>query len=119
MIDEAEIGRKIKRLRLDRGLNLQDVADATGFTKGYLSRVENSKKAPPVSTLIIIAKALGTNISAIFSEEADYHTSKKVRTYNDGPEWDRVRLLVRAAGSPIPTKAHGSLHLDRSCAVQA
>ncbi len=69
MIDEAEIGRKIKRLRLNRGLNLQDVANATGFTKGYLSRVENSKKAPPVSTLLTLANALGVNISVIFSED--------------------------------------------------
>jgi transcriptional regulator with XRE-family HTH domain len=74
MIDESEIGRKIKQLRLDRGLNLQDLANATGFTKGYLSKVENSQKAPPVSTLLMLAKALGVNISAIFSDE-EYRTT--------------------------------------------
>jgi transcriptional regulator with XRE-family HTH domain len=79
MIDEAEIGRKIKQLRLDRGLNLQDVANATGFTKGYLSKVENSKKAPPVSTLLILAKALGVNISAIFSEDEHKTTITMVK----------------------------------------
>ncbi|MBI5250469.1 MAG: cupin domain-containing protein [Desulfomonile tiedjei] len=68
MIDETAIGPKIKSLRLERGLNLQDVANTTGFTKGYLSKVENSKKAPPVSTLLMLAKALGVNISEIFSE---------------------------------------------------
>ncbi len=71
MLDETEIGRKIKLLRVERDLNLRDLAEATGFTKGYLSKVENSKKAPPVSTLLILAKALGVNISAIFSEEGD------------------------------------------------
>ncbi len=71
MIDEAEIGRKIKELRKERGLNLSDLAEATGFTKGYLSKVENSKKAPPVSTLLVLAKALEVNISAIFSENED------------------------------------------------
>ncbi len=69
MIDETEIGRKIKLLRLERGLSLQDIANAAGITKGYLSRVENSKKAPPVSTLLTLAKALGVNISTIFSED--------------------------------------------------
>ncbi len=69
MLDEAEIGQRIKRLRLERGLNLVDVANSTGFTKGYLSKVENSQKAPPVSTLLRLAKALGVHISAIFSEE--------------------------------------------------
>jgi len=79
MIDEAEIGRKIKLLRLERGLNLQQLANATGFTKGYLSKVENSRKAPPVSTLIILAKALDVNISAIFSEDADKTTITLVK----------------------------------------
>ncbi|MGB6063315.1 MAG: XRE family transcriptional regulator [Desulfomonilaceae bacterium] len=79
MIDEAGIGRKIRRLRLDRGLNLQDVANATGFTKGYLSKVENSKKAPPVSTLLILAKALGVNVSVIFSEDESKTTITLVK----------------------------------------
>jgi transcriptional regulator with XRE-family HTH domain len=69
MIDESEIGRKIKLLRLERGLNLQVMANKSGFTKGYLSKVENSKKAPPVSTLLTLAKVLEVNISAIFSED--------------------------------------------------
>ncbi|MCL5125734.1 MAG: XRE family transcriptional regulator [Deltaproteobacteria bacterium] len=71
MIDEAAIGPKIKLLRLDRGLNLQDLADATGFTKGYLSKVENSRKSPPVSTLLMLAKALRVSISEILSETED------------------------------------------------
>jgi transcriptional regulator with XRE-family HTH domain len=69
MIDESEIGRKIRMLRLERGLNLQELADKSGFTKGYLSKVENSKKAPPVSTLLNLARVLGVNLSEIFSEE--------------------------------------------------
>ncbi len=79
MLDEAEIGRKIKELRLERGLNLQDVANTAGFTKGYLSKVENSKKAPPVSTLLMLAKALGVNISAIFSSEENKTTITLVK----------------------------------------
>jgi transcriptional regulator with XRE-family HTH domain len=79
MIDESAIGGKIKMLRLQRGLNLQDLAKATGFTKGYLSKVENSEKAPPVSTLINLAKALGVSISDIFSEEEEKTTITLVK----------------------------------------
>lgn len=79
MIDEAGIGGKIKELRLQRGLNLQDFAAATGFTKGYLSKVENSQKSPPVSTLLTLAKALGVNISTLFSEEENKSTITLVK----------------------------------------
>ncbi|MCX7983006.1 MAG: XRE family transcriptional regulator [Syntrophales bacterium] len=67
-IDEAEIGRRIKRLRKEMGITLEELASLTGFTKGYLSRVEKSEKAPPVSTLGTIARALKTTISALLGD---------------------------------------------------
>jgi len=69
MIPESQIGENIKALRLSRKLTLDDLAKKTRFSKGYLSKVENSKKSPPVSTLITIAHALGVTISRIFGEE--------------------------------------------------
>jgi len=69
-IIEAEIGRRINALRTQKGATLEQLARQTGFTKGYLSKVEKSKKSPPVSTLLIIARALGVTISALLGEEA-------------------------------------------------
>ena len=69
MIKEDQIGWHIKKLRLERNLTQEALAEQAGLTKGYLSKIENSKNAPPVSTLINLAKALGVDISAIFSDE--------------------------------------------------
>jgi transcriptional regulator with XRE-family HTH domain len=52
-------------------LTLQQLSKKTGFSHGHLSKIENSKKAPPVSTLLKLAKALGVGISALFGEEED------------------------------------------------
>jgi transcriptional regulator with XRE-family HTH domain len=68
-IVEAEIGRRINALRSAKGITLEQLARQTGFTKGYLSKVEKSKKAPPVSTLGNIARAFNTTISALLGEE--------------------------------------------------
>ncbi len=68
MVVEEEIGKRIKRLRLSNKLTLQDMADRTGLSKGYLSKLEKSKKAPPVSTLINIAKAFHVNMSVLLGE---------------------------------------------------
>jgi len=68
MIAEKDIGKKIKELRSLAGMTLDVLAEKTGFTKGYLSRIENSEKSPPVSTLITIANALHVNLSGIFGE---------------------------------------------------
>jgi len=69
-IVEAEIGRRINTLRTAKGITLEQLARQTGFTKGYLSKVEKSTKAPPVSTLGNIARAFGTTISALLGEES-------------------------------------------------
>ena len=65
MIPESQIGKNIKTLRLAQKLTIKALSEKAGITKGYLSKVENSDKAPPVSTLLVIAKALGVTISKL------------------------------------------------------
>jgi transcriptional regulator with XRE-family HTH domain len=69
VIIEAEIGKRIKALRAAKSITLDQLARQSGFTKGYLSKVEKSAKAPPVSTLGNIARVLNVTISALLGEE--------------------------------------------------
>lgn len=78
-IDEAEIGRRIKAFRTGRGITLDRLAKMTGFSKGYLSKVEKSDKAPPVSTLSTIGRALNTTISTLLGEVAQRVSLSLVR----------------------------------------
>jgi transcriptional regulator with XRE-family HTH domain len=69
-INEADIGKRIKSLRNAKRVTLEDLAHQTGFTKGYLSKVEKSEKSPPVSTLGILARALDVSISNLLGEDS-------------------------------------------------
>jgi len=84
VIVESEIGKRIKALRAEKGITLEHLARQTGFTKGYLSKVEKSKKAPPVSTLGNIARAFKTTISALLGEETQ-RTSLCLIRKGEGP----------------------------------
>ena len=66
---ESEIGKRIRMSRINRRFTLEQLANQTGFTKGYLSRIEKSEKSPPLSTLGIIARVLGITISFLVGEE--------------------------------------------------
>lgn len=68
MIDEADIGRRIKKIRKEKRFTLKFLAGRTGFSQGFLSKVENSKKAPSIGTLMKLAKALDVRIADIFGE---------------------------------------------------
>jgi len=71
MLPESKIGANIRKIRKSKRLTLEELASKSGISKGYLSKVENSDKAPPVSTLINIAKSLGVAISDIFGESGE------------------------------------------------
>lgn len=76
---ENEIGKNIRRLRKTAGLSLDAFAKQTGLSKGYLSKLENSDKSPPVSTLIIIAEALGVSLSELFGEGGEKISASLVK----------------------------------------
>ncbi len=76
---EAEIGKYVKKFRKARGMTLKEISEKTGFSHGYLSKVENSKKAPPISTLLKLAKALDVGINALLGEEQEQTQMSLVR----------------------------------------
>ena len=66
-----DIGRKIKELRLQNDLTLENLASRSELTKGFLSQVERNLTSPSISTLEDILEALGTNLSDFFREEKE------------------------------------------------
>ena len=66
-MDEKIISRNIKKLRTRKKITLQALAKRTGLTKGYLSKIERSEKAPPYSTLTKIAGAFGLEVTSMLS----------------------------------------------------
>lgn len=65
-IDLDQIGTRICELRQERRLTLDQLAQATGFTKSYLSKIEHMHKTPPIGTLARIAQALGVELAEFF-----------------------------------------------------
>ncbi len=45
------------------------LARKAGFTKSYVSQIENRKREPTIGTLVTIAHALGVNVSSIIGSE--------------------------------------------------
>ncbi len=70
MAETASIGQRIRDCRRAKGMTLQALADTTGFSQGYLSRLERSAKAPPVPTLVRLAEAMGVAPFMLLGEKA-------------------------------------------------
>jgi transcriptional regulator with XRE-family HTH domain len=65
-IIEHQIARRVRQFRTDRGMTLQQLSLATGFSKGLLSKIENCVVSPPIGTLARVAEAFDVHISEFF-----------------------------------------------------
>jgi transcriptional regulator with XRE-family HTH domain len=89
-VQESELGKRIRHYRLSRGLTLQALANRTGLTKGYISRIEKARKAPPVSTIINLAATLNVSIADIFGDTVEPSSINLVKK-------DQRRIISRSA----------------------
>jgi transcriptional regulator with XRE-family HTH domain len=79
MISEKEIGKSIKQIRKSKNMTLDFLSEKTEFSKGYLSKLENSTKGPPVSTLMRIARVLNVSVSEILGEHEEENSISVVK----------------------------------------
>jgi transcriptional regulator with XRE-family HTH domain len=62
----ANLGKRLKQIRLRKGLTQEALSARSGLTKSYVSLLEAGKKTPAISTLSDIAAALGTTLGELF-----------------------------------------------------
>lgn len=74
-----KIGKKLKELRTQNGLTLEELANRSELTKGFLSQLERDLTSPNIAALENILEALGTNLADFFQsskeEKIVFHTS--------------------------------------------
>ena len=51
-----------------QGLTLAQVAESTGLSKGFLSRLERDETSPSVATLVQLCQVLSLPVGALFAE---------------------------------------------------
>lgn len=64
-----EIGKKLRQLRVQNGLTLEELASRSELTKGFLSQLENDLTSPSIATLADLVEALGSDMSTFFKSE--------------------------------------------------
>jgi len=76
---EQFIGQRIRTLRLQRSVTLDQLAERVLLTKGQLSKIENGLVSSPVSTLTRIASALGVGPGYFFQADASERRAVLIR----------------------------------------
>ena len=64
-----KIGKKIKNLRLKKGLTQEELGERTDLSKGYISQLERDLSSPSIDTFFNILEVLGCTPKEFFDEE--------------------------------------------------
>lgn len=118
------IGRKIKDLRMQKGLTQEKLADRAELSKGFISQLERDLTSPSIATLMNILQCLGTNLEVFFAnstseqvvfKKIDYFEKKNIELKNE-ISWivpnsqknmmEPILLILEPDGSTYPDTPH-------------
>jgi len=69
IVDIAELGRRIRKLRLERRMTLKQVEEASDLSATHLSEIERGRTSPTIGALVRIARALRKDASYFIEAE--------------------------------------------------
>ncbi|MFI1104479.1 helix-turn-helix domain-containing protein [Streptomyces melanogenes] len=132
MGDGSGFGAELRRLREERGLSLAQLAALTHYSKGYLSNVENARKAPSAELARRLDAALGAEgdlvaladareepvcpyrgLAAFQPEDAGWFFGRGRMTA------DLVNRVSDSASGPLPLAVFGASGAGKSSLLRA
>ncbi len=84
-----ELSQNIRKIRIEQDMTVEQLAKNSGFSKGFISQVENFRITPSLKALTRIADALGVSMSMLFAEDGDTASQYTFGNLSDGKELDR------------------------------
>lgn len=76
------LGRRVKKLRVERGWSLEDLATASGVSRSMLSEIEREKANPTLTVTYRIAQAFGLSLQDLI-ETAESASSIQIIRANE------------------------------------
>jgi transcriptional regulator with XRE-family HTH domain len=95
------LGRRLRRLRLERGLSLTAVAAEVGISGGFLSALERSQMSASVATLRKLARFYGLNILDFFGASSSHRPLVRPRERKRLEAGSGVRMELLAWGEKM------------------
>ncbi|MDT0181029.1 helix-turn-helix domain-containing protein [Microbacterium sp. ARD31] len=103
--DALTIGRRVRQLRVARGMTLDDLASAVSRAPSQLSMIETGKREPKLTLLQAIARALGTTIDALLeAEPLDERATLEIAVERamKGPTFQSLGIEPFRIGKAVP-----------------
>ena len=88
----------LKQLRVQRGLTLEQLAQSSGLTRSYLSKVERGMSNPSIESALSISTALGISVEKLFGHREEEGDPVTIVRSHEGAGKDPEAYLSLVAG---------------------
>jgi transcriptional regulator with XRE-family HTH domain len=99
IVEVEELGRRIRKCRLDSRMTLKAVEKASGLSATHLSEIERGRTSPTIGALVRIARAL--------NRDASYFIEREERNAVAHQGWDAARHVENGAGCHVDALTPG------------
>ncbi|WP_075617401.1 helix-turn-helix domain-containing protein [Paenisporosarcina indica] len=92
-----QIGKKIKRLRIKKGLTQEELGERTDLSKGFISQLERDLNSPSIETLFSLLEVLGSKPKDFFDDDKNQrvvYLEDEQTVYVDEEKNYQIRWLV-------------------------
>lgn len=89
----VEVGQQLKSIRRRKGMTLQQLAEMTDLSRGFIGQIEAGTANPSVGTLKKVADALGVPMGALFSDGGEQAGVASSLGANDAASASEVRVV--------------------------
>jgi transcriptional regulator with XRE-family HTH domain len=90
IVEIEELGRRIRKCRLDSRMTLKAVEQASGLSATHLSEIERGRTSPTIGALVRIARAL--------NRDASYFIEREERNAVAHMTWDAIKPVEHGKG---------------------
>jgi DNA-binding XRE family transcriptional regulator/mannose-6-phosphate isomerase-like protein (cupin superfamily) len=67
----AILGQRLRALRSARGWTLEELAERSGLSKPFLSRLESGSRQPSIAAVLTLARVYGVPMGSLFESQRD------------------------------------------------
>jgi len=123
LANNRKMANQVRRLRKDRDITLEALAELTGISVSYLSRIESNKRGLSLENVVVIARALGVEPEEVSDEFdiADLEAAKSLAVFPNkrGEAGDIPNFTIHAGMGPggalsVMQNEDGDVYADQS-----
>lgn len=82
----VSVGKRLRNVRLQRGLTQADLEKATGLMRSHISRIENGWRMPSLETLSRLAGALNLPLTVLLQDDPSLPRPAAMHSLENGTE---------------------------------